>query len=98
VSYIIETFLWCRSNEHWGRKYPSDSDPERTYTVTFHNGRWGCTCRGAKYHGTCKHIKQAHDDKCDHGWEAAAGSPVDDWIDGACPECGQKAVPVRVAV
>ena len=100
MSLVVETFRWCKSNEHWGRRYTSESDPDRTYLVTFHHGKWTCSCKGFKYHPTqtCKHIEKAMDDKCDHGWEAAAGSPLDDWPDGKCPACGQPAVPVRVAV
>jgi hypothetical protein len=28
------------------------------YTVSLLNGRWACTCLGATFRGTCKHIEQ----------------------------------------
>lgn len=103
MSAIIETFLWCPSNEGDVQKFTS-SDGSEEYTCTYgaHNAgpyqmNWSCTCKGFQFRKTCKHVKQAEDLRCGHGWEAAAGSPAD-YPDGKCPSCGKRPVPVRVAI
>ncbi len=32
-----------------------------TYTVSLLNGRWSCTCPGATFRSTCRHITQTRD-------------------------------------
>ena len=100
----IETFTWCIQNEYFSMEIPSGSSDE-VYTVSYLSSNpgpyamnWDCQCKGFKYRKTCKHVVAAAEEKCEHGWEAAAGSPSHDWVDGRCPECGSKAIGVRVAV
>jgi hypothetical protein len=103
MTVVIETFRWCQQNEYFSKTVAGSKGDE--YTVSYgshvpglYSANWDCTCLGFKYHGRCKHIAGVESEKCDYGWEAAAGSPVTEWPDGKCPECGSPAVPVKVAV
>lgn len=95
--FTVETFRWCQSNEQFettvvgstGVKYPV------TYSSTF---GWHCACEGFKWRQKCRHIAMAEESRCKRGWEAAAGSPLNDWPKNECPDCGAPAVPVKVAV
>lgn len=99
----IETFLWCESNE----RFEIEVEGTETYKVSYgqhipgpYGANWSCTCPAFKYGGRkeCKHIKTAKSCRCAHGEGASYGSPTNDFDDGKCPECGGKAVPVRVGV
>jgi hypothetical protein len=99
----IETFRWCQQNEFFHKKV--EGSKGETYHVQYgvgipgpYGANWSCTCKGFEFRGTCKHVKQAESEKCDYGWEAAAGSPITEWPDGKCPKCGSPAVGVKVAV
>ena len=102
MSYIIETFLWCPSNEADSRTFVGSNGEEYTCTYGSHipgpyQMNWACTCKGFQYRKQCKHITMAENLRCGHGWEAAAGSPAQ-YPDRKCPKCGADAVPVRVAI
>ena len=102
MSFIVETFLWCPSNEYFSTTFDGSNGNRYTVTYAKHNPgpyqmNWNCGCKGFQFRGTCKHVKLAEDMRCGHGWEAAAGSPAQ-YPDGKCPCCGEKAVPVRVAI
>lgn len=53
-----------------------------------------CTCKGFKYYGDCKHLRQARKDMCPYH-ELIHGKPTED---GICPLCGMPTEYVRVAV
>jgi len=92
----IESYYWCSQNENAVFDIKGSSS---IYRVTFSNGTWYCPCKGFKFRKTCSHVKQAVSLKCDHGVEAAAGSPTNDWNeDGSCPKCGSESSVVRIAV
>lgn len=102
MSYIIETFLWCPSNEGDVQYFEGSNGEQYTCTYGAHvpgeyQNNWACTCKGFQYHKTCKHIKKADELRCGYGWEAACGSPAQ-FPDRKCPKCGADAVPVRVAI
>ncbi len=66
-----------------------------TYWASFSNGEnggvWNCDCKGFKYRGTCKHIKEAASKKCD--WmEFLEGPPIIVEGNTVCPKCGKTAV------
>lgn len=101
MSLVIETFRWCVQNEAFS--YNVKGSKDQTYNVNFESrDGWSCTCPAYKFskNGSCKHIEMTKPLKCNHGWEAAAGSPVDDWVgdEYLCPECGGPSTGVRVAV
>lgn len=93
----IETYTWCEQNEYANIKVGD-------YIVTYRAGEltsaegWHCTCKGFMYRHKCKHIEKAKELKCDHGWEAAIGSPATDWVDDKCPKCGGPTSVLRVGV
>jgi hypothetical protein len=68
---------------------PSQSEPQKTYTVT-HNGGWHCTCPDHQETGLmCKHIQSVQ------MWEKFDESEDDDVLTlkaeidhPQCPECG----------
>jgi len=37
----------------------SGSEPGTFYNVTYDSGYWYCTCKGFRFNGLCKHIKEA---------------------------------------
>lgn len=101
MSLVIETFRWCIQNESFQTEVKGSKGA--VYGVSFDSRHgWNCTCPAFKFSKskTCKHIDEAAWIKCDHGWEAAAGSPVDDWVgeECLCPECGGPSTGVRVAL
>jgi hypothetical protein len=104
----IEYGRWCEQNEVFDCKVTGSNG--NVYNVHY-NSRdgWSCSCPGYKWSPgnkfdgrkvECKHIPQAVLAKCNHGWELAAGSPVDDFVgdDHLCPECGGPSTVAKYAV
>lgn len=98
----------------WRRKnidVPSESDPDKTYTVTadfserrMRNNEFYCSCPAYKYQKMgktkkmCKHIKKVKDQFC--GWHSMWGKSQteEEKKNNICPECGGKTETVQVAV
>ncbi len=105
MSVIIETFRWCESNELFSREVKGSKN--QTYLVEYgtrvagpYGANWHCECPAFKFGKgkECKHIEAVKEEHCGYGWGAACGSPANDWVDGKCPKCGGKVVPVKVAI
>ncbi len=91
----VEYHWLCKSNLVGSVKVKGSKG--EVYEVEWVNGRGGyqhCTCKGFKFKGECKHVKQAISESCK--WNAFwdVGKPVevetdDDHPNGlACPKCG----------
>ena len=84
----------CASNEYAERDirgYRQVYDP--------HLDGWTCTCKGFTYRKTCKHIKQAEEERC--GWHQQYSDEVQTEAqenDHICPKCGNTTMTVRVGV
>lgn len=102
--FTIGIYGSCNSNKFWQTVVPSETTPDKTYTVSWRYQPEGpvqydyeCTCWGYTRHGHCKHIKavraiqgdMAQGGRC--GWHQFldGGEPVKD-EEGKfmCPECG----------
>lgn len=93
---------WCQQNEVFDRQLIGSKGD--VYHVHFDQQHgWDCTCAAFKFskHKTeCKHITAAKSLRCTHGWELAAGDPVDDFVgeDHLCPNCHGPSTVVKYAV
>jgi hypothetical protein len=88
------------------------SDGKQMYTVTLNGGEGmpHCTCQGFKFRHGCKHIDWVWKHGCLWNPQWKDGGPNDipaehihlyegyPLLDGPCPACGGKTVPVRIAV
>lgn len=80
----------------WGR-LPED----RAFKVGAQHG-WQCDCKGYRFRGTCRHIREVKASEARCGWNAEMepsaepGGSVDN--DPVCPECGGPVRAIRVAV
>lgn len=84
------------------------SDGKKVYRVWLDGLSGGCDCPGFKYRQECKHMKKVWDEACLYNpqWhDAGPGTlkPVErgdhcDQVMEPCPGCGEKMVPVRIAV
>lgn len=110
--FTLETAWTCATNFYWS----TDVEGSKGAVYTVHWGRlpearimetgaqrgWQCECKGYKFRGTCKHIKQveASDLRC--GWNATLETSEDcDYSgdgDPYCPDCGGAVRAMRVAV
>jgi hypothetical protein len=102
--FTKQIYFHCRSVESCIVEVQGSTG--KTYKV--HRGRtrtaqndWICECKGFKFRGTCKHVKQArsHPDYC--GWQEFidGGEPVKQPEGGfGCPECGGQAIALEYAV
>jgi len=83
-------------------KVRSSSDPDKVYTVVPGDEETepSCTCRGYRFRGTCKHLKEAIRHRC--GWHSIYdGSPAMTDVHKTrkiCPRCGGRLRVVRVGV
>jgi hypothetical protein len=59
---------------------------------------WMCTCKGYKYHGNCKHVKQAMEERCSWHEMYGAGQSDEQKQHMICPECGGETMWVSVGV
>lgn len=98
---------WCVGNEQATVTVVGSRGDTHTLNYSSHNPgpyqcNWSCTCKGFEHRGKCRHIDQAEKNRCDYGWEAAAGSPMPDdvWVgdDKCCPKCGEPSRAMRYAV
>lgn len=88
------TARWCQENEHFSTTVRGS----REYHVSYDNRQgWHCTCPAFKFGKgkSCKHIDLADKAKCDYGWEAACGSPIE--MGKECPKCGGPTAIMRYA-
>lgn len=105
-----EYYRYCSSLDGWSKEVPSSKGNGDTYKISF--GRlhgdeeerqgcthgWTCTCKGFKYRGTCRHVKDAQTDPDWCGWHGngdvgrqnpdRSEDPDHDEED-TCPVCGR---------
>jgi hypothetical protein len=94
--FNVEAHWCCETVRHWQA------------TVEGHLVHWGplppqasvgygmiCDCKGYRFRGTCRHVKQAETMRC--GWQAFVhgDEPTED---GKCPRCGGPVTAERYAV
>ena len=90
------TSRWCATNE-------SFSTQIKDYVVSYgqtvsgpYQYDWSCTCKGFKFRGQCKHVEEAKSQRCAHGHDAVAGSPVE--MGETCPSCHGPTTVISVGV
>lgn len=65
---------------------------------------WQCTCKGYKYRGTCRHIREVESSGERCGWNAEMEPTAEPYRNGLnndepeCPQCGGALRVMRVAV
>jgi hypothetical protein len=94
----IITVPQCAQLSHAEFLIPS-SDGHHTYFVSLTTTNRGdyiaeCGCPGAKYHGKCKHIKEAEAKRC--LWHSQFDEEQKE--DGICPRCGGPTENIRFGV
>lgn len=110
--FTLETTWTCASNFYWSTNVTGSKGdvytvwwgrlPEARIMETGAQHGWQCECKGYKFRGTCKHIREvkADNDRC--GWNAtlepSAECAYDSLEEPVCPECGGAVRAMRVAV
>lgn len=98
----VENVWVCEDVVHFQTIIKGSKDLD--YVVYCERGKWHCDCKGFKYRGTCKHVKEAEKKRCTwmqntHDEEPVEVPICDRFPHGkACPKCGGPLTVVRVAV
>ena len=97
--FTVEIFRTCEANLSWSTTVEGSNG--EVYAIHYDGIHgWSCDCMSFKCRKSCKHVTKAQLEKCDHGWEAFAGSPSDDWVgpEQLCPKCGGESALIKAVL
>ena len=89
----LTAYYRCRQLEGFEVEV-DDQDDGQTYTVTYRDYRFSCTCRESrKHHRVCCHIRRADRERCcwDQGVHGGTPETMECDSDQYCPRCGDVA-------
>jgi hypothetical protein len=88
----IEIYDMCTTMNY--KQYEIEGSTGNTYTVVRDRNRWTCGCKGFRFRGSCRHIREAQSRACSWHGQYCEGAA----INGKCPRCGGDVMPVRCGV